>query len=377
MNRRGIIRKFSGKWILYSFYLLIITYLLSELVLRIYNPFSFRQKGATIVLPRNRKMIISNDKNPDLEKQIIHTKNSLGFRGPEMPKNFDDCLSIIAVGGSTTECFFLNDHNCWTALLSERLSQNYQKIWVNNAGYQGHSTFGHFILINDYIKYLHPKYVLLLVGCNEVNRTDIAEDESVAGTGSANSTWGWLKGNSEVIALVLNLQRKWLADRLHVTDGFIDLRSPANQFIELSESRIDSVLNAQQPLVRAYRKRLERILDTCLQNNIRPVLMTQPSLFGIGKDPLTRCNLETFKVGSGYNGLLMWKLLEQYNDITRTVAMQKHLLLIDLAHEIAKNSLYFYDAIHFTDQGSERVADTIALHLDSLLQKDHPGFMRK
>ncbi len=370
-------KKFLMKWILYPFYLLLVVALLMELILHIYNPFSFRQKGMTIVVPRNRKMIFTNTRIPVLEKRIVHTKNSLGFRGPEMPADFGDRLSMIAVGGSTTECFFINDSSCWTAVLARELSKDFSKIWVDNAGYQGHSTFGHFILINDYIKYLHPRYVLLLVGCNEINRYDIARDESVAGSGSTHSAWGWLKRNSELIALALNIQRKLLADRLHVTDNYLDPKSPANRFFSLSGRQIDSALSAQKPILWASRKRLEKILDTCQQNGMHPVLITQPSLLGKGRDPLTQMDLVNFQAGPGYNGLLAWKLQEQYNDVTRSVAAQKHLLLVDLAHEMPGSTLYFYDPIHFTNQGCAKVADILAPRLDSLLRQECPGFIIK
>ncbi len=124
-------------------------------------------------------MIFTNDNIPVLEKKIIHTKNSLGFRGPEIPQNFNNLNSYIAVGGSATECFFLSDSNCWTNLLSKSLEKIDSSIWINNAGFQGHSTYGHFILINKYIKQLHPKHILLLIGYNEINRDDIKKDESV------------------------------------------------------------------------------------------------------------------------------------------------------------------------------------------------------
>ena len=81
---------------------IIVAFFVMEGVLRVYNPFDFRVKGDKIVLPVNKKYIIKND---DLQKthtkfdeKIVHTKNSLGFRGEDPPDDFSEYLTILAVG---------------------------------------------------------------------------------------------------------------------------------------------------------------------------------------------------------------------------------------------------------------------------------------
>src|SRR5689334_14103707 len=102
------------KRLIYSAYLLLTFIVILEILLRLFDPFGFRQKGNNVILPRNRKMVFNNDKIPVLQRRTVHTKNSLGFRGPEKPEHFADRTSIIAVGGSATECFYLDDKTCWT-----------------------------------------------------------------------------------------------------------------------------------------------------------------------------------------------------------------------------------------------------------------------
>src|SRR5688572_7904796 len=135
------------KKILYIFYLIASTVILLEVALRIYNPFHFRVKGEHIVLEANKKYVIDNTRIPALERTIVHTKNSLGFRGPEKPPDISGRLTIVTVGGSTTECAYLADGKTWTDVLSFQLRDSFPGIWVNNAGLQGHSTFGHIALI--------------------------------------------------------------------------------------------------------------------------------------------------------------------------------------------------------------------------------------
>jgi hypothetical protein len=352
----------------YVFFLSIAIVLLLEMLFRLYDPFGFRQRGNEVVLPRNRTMIFENKIVPGIGKKIVHTKNSLGFRGPEPPGNFSDYTTIIAVGGSTTECFYLSDSMCWTNLLSHQLQNNVDRLWINNAGFQGHSTYGNFILINDYIKQLKPKYVLLMEGMNEINRFDLRYDESVSVYAGKTTLWGWLKRNSHVLNAVINVQRHIMADRLGVTDNYFD---PAKvEQLLLSQKSMDSAILRQQPLAESYAERLNQIVDTCLANNIQPVLITQPVLYGDGKDCVTGIDLATIKNSDGYNGKLVWELLELYNEKTRSIAQNKKLFLIDLANEMPRCSKYFYDVCHFTNEGSEKVSEILSGYLEKYLSLD-------
>src|SRR5436305_12507560 len=84
----------------------------AELILRARNPFGFRMRGNTLVLPANKVYDIKADarsRSDQLAAHVIHTKNSLGFRGPEPPPDCAGWLPIVAAGASTTECFHRSD----------------------------------------------------------------------------------------------------------------------------------------------------------------------------------------------------------------------------------------------------------------------------
>lgn len=156
-------RKFF-KRIIYIFFLLAVTLVGLEIILRFYNPFQFRLRGDQIILPVNIHLTIRNSINPKLDSVIQNNRNELGFRGPSRPADFASKLSIIAVGGSTTECHFNSDDKTWPALLGSKLNNNFNHIWLNNAGLDGHSTFGHQVLLQDHLVKVHPKVILFLTG---------------------------------------------------------------------------------------------------------------------------------------------------------------------------------------------------------------------
>ena len=102
--------------------------LLFEAALRIYNPLQATVKGQKIVLPAGRRYVVDNRTISKLDRTIVHTKNSLGFRGAEPPIEFANHLTLVTVGGSTTECKYLSDGNTWTDLLGRKLKQETSRL---------------------------------------------------------------------------------------------------------------------------------------------------------------------------------------------------------------------------------------------------------
>ena len=72
----------------------VIAFGIAEVVLRIYQPFEFRLSAGRFVLHTN-KQYVYNPGVPKLDDTIIYTMNSLGFRGPDPPTDFEDHLTII------------------------------------------------------------------------------------------------------------------------------------------------------------------------------------------------------------------------------------------------------------------------------------------
>jgi len=344
-----------------------VAFIIGEIALRVYNPIPFRVKGDKIILPVNKRYTIKNTNIEKLDTLIVHTKNSLGFRGPEKPENFNNYNTFIIVGGSTTECFYLSDNKEWVSLLGDKLSKMFDNIWVNNAGLDGQSTFGHYILLTDYLIKIKPKYILYFVGCNDVGREDLTKhDRSLQ---DLNLNWkGRLIDNSEFISLAINLYRGFNAKQLQVDHSEINFAELKHAVIDLRAIRDE--VEKHKDFVLQYKKRLIKLVKKTTQNNIQPVLITQPTLVGEGMDELTGVNLETVKLMNEKGGKAYWAVLERYNEVTRQVAEQENILFIDLAHKLLKNSNYYYDALHFTNEGAERVSEIIAEELEHHLKME-------
>ena len=186
-----------------------------EVLLRVYNPLEIRFRPDRIVLPVHKRYIFDNTgKFPTkLAKTTIHTKNSLGFRGDPPPRDFRDYLTLITIGGSTTECFYLSDGLSWPDLLGQQLSRGFNRVWVNNAGLDGATTYRHLILMEDYVVTLRPKVALFLIGINDVGAGDIAAAEERR-SHDLKQRWRALLYRSEVYVLGQNLSRYLMAGNM-------------------------------------------------------------------------------------------------------------------------------------------------------------------
>jgi lysophospholipase L1-like esterase len=93
-------------------------------------------------------------------------------------------------------------------------------------------------------------------------------------------------------------------------------------------------------------------------------------IYGEGVDPSRGLNLETMLIERNCNGKMKWAILQSYNDVTRRVAKEENLPLVDLAVLLPKDSRYFYDTMHYNNEGSIVVAEIIYNYLKPhLLQK--------
>jgi len=109
---------------------------------------------------------------------------------------------------------------------------------------------------------------------------------------------------------------------------------------------------------------------------MEPVFLTQPVLYGHGVDELTGINLAALKVAHDMNGDVGWEVLELYNDAVRQKGRETGVLVIDLARQMPKNSVYYYDLMHYTKAGAAQVADIVAAQLTPFLATKFPAYYK-
>ncbi|MEJ8816810.1 SGNH/GDSL hydrolase family protein [Lacibacter sp. H407] len=352
------------------FFGLLVALVLCEIILRIYNPFTNFTKQGKLVLPANQQTVFDNQWIKQLDSKIHYSRNALGFRGPMPTDSISKLNSIITIGGSTTECRFLSDSTTWSFLLGEKLKDSIPNLWVNNAGIDGHSTFGHLHLLKEYVIKLKPKYVFLLTGVNDVETKqpegfDLMNDNRI----HYNSFKQFLKSvmnKTEIGSTIFQFYAIKLAYKKGLIHKEVDFKILADT--SYSPAYIHDVIAQQKNYLVGYATRLQEIINICKANNVKPVLLTQPSLYGAYTDSATGIKMDTkyFADNSAKNNLLQEQVLEKYNNIVRSFATQT--TVIDLSRLMPKNTSYYYDFIHFNKKGAEKIADVLSKELLPVLR---------
>ncbi len=353
---------------------LLFSVLAAEVGLRVWNPIVLRTRGDDIVLPTRLEFRFQNVASAKLDRDVVVRRNSLGCRGPEPPADFAAHLTLVAMGGSSTECWALTEGKTWCDLLASALDRSLSGTWLANAGLDGHSTFGHLRLLEQVVARLRPDYLLLLVGLNDLDRTDLNEfdvriDPAQAGLGA------WLVRHSEFLSTIQALWRSLAAKQLGLEHKWeLDPRT-AERRADAPEAVAAYLSRQDQGCLPGYERRLRLLVELARGRGIRPILLTQPSLFGDFVDPATGVAFGELRF-AGHCARTLGLALERYNDVTRRVAKELGVPCFDLAAELPKDSRLFYDWFHFGNAGAVAVAEVLARHLVPLLRAAHPEHAR-
>ncbi len=314
--------------------------------------------------------------------------NSEGIRGDEFSKG--DQYRILTIGGSTTECLFLDQEKSWPYALQNKLnSLHTSKFWVGNVGKSGLSTREHYM----HMKYLLPQYpeidtVIILVGVNDLIRRLIddkrydpyflehyeywkhriirgAFSETPYYKGKYRFRSGYYDESAigSVIKQAVDIytRRKMIQDE--AGNMFVNLRNLRKEAREIVEDLPDLSSGLQE-----YKKNIDTIIDIAQSRSVRIIFITQPSLWK--KDMNTEENnliwygwIDSQKSKRYYSVSALMRGMQAYNNTLLEICRTRGIECIDLAKELPKNSTIFYDDVHFTDKGSLMAAEAIGEYL--------------
>lgn len=298
-----------------------------------------------------------------------HTSNRWGLRGDEPPADWESYYTIITIGGSTTQCFYLDDHKTWPYQLQEKLRQTFGRVWVGNAGLDGHSTNGHVLMMRQVIPRLKPDAVILLVGANDLSLSFAEEAErnqyDLRFEQRLNSPAGWLFQHSRLLQVVYVWKRIWLDQAKVVTkDGPPAYRPEKLSAAETTPSDLKAVL----PSLPRFRNNVREIIQLARRMNLRAIFLTQPSLYGDDAywSGIQAQNYWTQGPKEPISAATQWRMLNLFNQELMRTCREQGVEVLDLAAVIPHSFEYFYDPYHFTEAGAELVAAQVAAYLQNL-----------
>ncbi len=311
---------------------------------------------------------------PGVGRQAVFATNSEGVRGDELTNKHS--FKILAVGGSTTECLYIDQQKSWPHILQEKLSSAYkQDVWVGNIGRSGLSTTGNLIEL----KYLLPQYqridlIIALVGFNDLQ-------SSLLNTFIPNS----YKSDEEKIEMVFvvrppkknakfyensalwNIIKKsisyyFIRNKDIVEDSvgswYIGARNARKRASEIVNSLPDLSINLS-----IFENNINEIIDLAQKRSIRIIFLTQPCLWN---ENLTVTEKDLLWFGFTADKKKYYSIpalasgLNKFNTRLIEICKRRNIECIDLESFIAQDTTVFYDDVHFNESGCSKVADVIA-----------------
>jgi lysophospholipase L1-like esterase len=281
-----------------------------------------------------KKLPSEKFKNLAYKEYILRTDND-GFIKPSFINQNPD-LQIFFLGGSTTECEMVDEEFRFPYLVGRKLEELTQKkINSENGGKSGNNSI-HSInnLVNKILPY-NPDIVVMMDNINDLS--------SLIFEGTY---WSKNKNRSNLSCIQKN------TSDLTKGDEWAKSRKIENIFEADEQARIKKI----------YKENLKIFINISKAKNIIPVLMTQANR--IEKNPEF-----TTKRGSAEFDKIYQKLYIDFNNITREVAREENILLIDLAKKVPAQEKYLYDVVHVNKAGSILEAEIISDELNSYLKK--------
>jgi lysophospholipase L1-like esterase len=299
------------------------------------------------------------------QKKFVLRVDRQGFIMPSRVHDHPD-LTIAFLGGSTTECTYVDEDNRFP-YLAGRLLERETLLKVNsyNAGRSGNNTLHCLNILLNKVVNLKPDLVVLMENINDL--AILMYEKTYWNTNPSRSPIQERLPTFKTVGQDLR-QTFYLVRDLTFPNLSRELKkmSPFGRQVKGDEFhgvRGQKITIDQDLLVREFSLNLQTFINICRARGIIPVLLTQPSRLTASPDPLIQKLMGSLEVSQGITYAEFKAAFDRLNQTTRDVGAQNQVLVIDLAREIPPVKENICDVAHFNDQGSRLVAARLAAGL--------------
>lgn len=277
--------------------------------------------------------------------------------GEDDLNHFGEPIDILFFGGSTTECFFVEEDKRFPYLSGRLMSEKYgERISVRNAGLMGKNTLYSTMDLLVRGTQTDPKIVVLLHNINDLvqllyvkgyfdgpdTRRLISEPEPEVKRGLVTRVWERVK-NSLFPNIYREISETFFTEETTV-DEWEGWRDNVNVDIEDVKSQFRSALKSFVSISRSY--------------GYEVVLMTQFNRLVEGEEYIRQGYYSAQVAGLSHSQFFGY--YHEFNQVIRDVSIEMDTELIDLAVEIPSTREYMYDGVHLNTAGSILASEIIA-----------------
>ncbi|MFO0588460.1 MAG: GDSL-type esterase/lipase family protein [Polyangiaceae bacterium] len=378
---------FKAAMVLFS---VVIALVFGEIALRIMTP----AKKEFMIWPPNMHHVFRPDPQimPGHSAEARFASNSRGLRGPELGPESE--ARVLAIGGSTTECLYIDETSAWPLRLAKLLTTPGRAVWSASAGLSGMNSSDHVL----HAKFLVPQLprldvVLALMGVNDVAvalgspehyapmPADVSAQDSETALrrafqqvpGRLENSWDYDASALKQLALYQLLRRVKIGHSRDLAAHNITNDASGKSILNwrANRQRASQMIDALPdltPQLAVYRKNLMTFVDLITERKVRLILLTQPTLWRADLNDAEQKAIwmggkGDFMHNAGlpyYTASALAAAMVKFNEVTLSVCKERGLTCVDLANMIPKDLENFYDDCHFGWHTSERIADIVA-----------------
>ncbi len=313
--------------------------------------------------------------------------NSQGFRGEEFENNSNG--KYLCLGGSTTECLYLDDKETWFHQLSiisrsEHRDETNHQLSIGSIGKSGCTTRENFIQLKYFVPQLGKiNGVILMVGLNDLMKR-LSQDWLFDGNfkftpelenkfvneiflSTKNETVWWRR--LQLFQLVQKfLHRTEKVEWENVQDDKGEIYKTWREHRQHASLIIDSLPDLTSAL-NEYERNLQLIYDETQKQKIKLVLINQATSYKDSMNELENNLLWMGGIGefqqeknhAYYSTGALNQAMGMYNERMKNFcATHPQIKFIDLASQLPKDTSVFYDDCHFNESGARKVAKIIS-----------------
>jgi lysophospholipase L1-like esterase len=298
-------------------------------------------------------------------KKFVLRVDRQGFIMPSKIHDQPD-LTITFLGGSTTECTYVDEDNRFPYLVGRLLEgQTHLKVNSYNAGRSGSNTLHCLNVLMNKVVSLKPDIVVLMENINDL--AILMYEKTYWNPNPSRSPLLEKLPDFKTVGQDLR-QTFYLVRDL----TFPNLSREMKKFFAMAQKSTGDEFQAVRGqkitidpdlLVREFTLNLQTFINICRARGILPVLMTQASRLTEHPDPPIKKIMQKLEISQGITYGEFKQAFDLLNRTIREVGAQNQVLVIDLAQEIPPVKENICDVAHFNDQGSRLVAARIAAGL--------------
>ena len=337
------------------------------------------RRGIVLEAETERRYIKLREQRPRRQMRLQFPKNHLPYTDNVFTKTYkldidangfikpsqkyaDPDLSIVFLGGSTTECMFVDEENRFPYVVGTILEQETGKrINSYNGGLSGNNSLHAIDLLVNKVIPLQPRVVVFMENINDLST--LLYEKTYWNKNNVRApietlVKGKLVGKMLKELLIPNLNEAWR--------NFTKTVMPHEED-EFAQAHKQKLTLDRTAMAQEFAMNLQMFVDICRDRGITPVLMTQGNRITDKPDPVVATYIGQYSQDTGVAYQDFKVVYDLFNDTIRQVGQKNGVLVIDLAREMPPDKEHLYDMVHFNDAGSRLAAQIIAARLRPLI----------